>query len=393
MDARSALLLLASLAAAACSSSPSGAFGESPDPGARGSSETPGSEAPNGGAITLTSFGDPGSGSCVPGAPNVFLNAICSCQDLEEVGTLTTHALTGAASVAVNGRTDAITGADIAGSFTPYNGLTAGAHLVVRDDVITTETVDGAGVFSIGGDLSVGGDLNFGGELTVGGMLRLANPASVIIPIHSGGSGPYAAPAAPPCSCDASTFLPISQEIANAALHNDNAAHGLSTDGGSFLGVGQITLPTGSYYFHDVTHLDVGKINIQGSVSVYFDGTSINVGVGQFSVAAGSSLDLYIGGSLTTAGGVALGDYSHPEKFRLFVGGAGSTVATAGEQAWSGLIYAPQADIEFVGATEVHGAVFANSLTWGGALDVSYIGGVLSAGSSCPTPPAPPTAK
>jgi hypothetical protein len=349
-----------------------------------------GSETTSPASGSFGSFGPPGSGACVPQAPGAFYNAICVCEDLTEAGTLTTHApAQGQASVGVNGRSAAGTGASIEGSFTAYDGLDVGGLLSVRDDVVSTQTVDGAGVFDIGKDLSVGGPFTFAGALSVDGTLRLAQPSTVFVPVHVSQTGPYTAPSSPPCGCDAASLLPIAQAVAQAAIQNDNAAHGLATDGASLVGAGSLTLTTGSYYFEDVTRIGLGEIDIQGNVSVYLDGPSVTVGVGQFSIAPGSSLDLYVSGVLATAGAVALGDPSHPEAFRLFVGGAGSMIATAGAQAWSGLVYAPQADVAFGGVTEVHGSIFAKTLTWGGALDVTYSGGALTSGSTCPTPPAP----
>jgi hypothetical protein len=366
--------------------------------GCGGTPSSGGSVEPDAAAVTVTSsdggldfgpIGSPGSGACVPGAPSAFANAVCVCDDLIESGDLLTHSLVtgGAASVGVNGRITAGTYMNVEGSSTAYGGLMASGTVYVRDDVASTQAVDGAGLLSVGQDLSVGGTFDFAGALTVGGTLRLQSASTVLVPLHVGQTGPYVAPSGPPCGCDASALLPIAQAVAAAATTNDDAAHGLDPDGASLVALGSLTLTTGSYYFHDVTRLGVGTIDVQGAVSVYLDGQSLSIGAGQFSIASGSSLDLYVSGTLASAGDVLLGDLAHPEAFRLFVGGAGSMIATSGDQAWSGLVYAPQADVTFSGVTYVHGAIFAKSLVWAGLLDVSYAGGALSAGTSCPSPP------
>jgi hypothetical protein len=339
-------------------------------------------------------FGAPGSGACVPKAPSAFVNAVCVCEDMDEAGLLDTHAPKGGtASVGVNGRYYAGTGATIEGSYMAYGGFTVAGEVTIRDDLVSTGSVTGVGVLDVGMDLSAGGAFTFGGDLTVDGALRLAKGSTVFefAPSHIGHKGPYVAPSGPPCACATPSLLPIAREVSAAATENDDAAHGLSSDGATLLGKSDITLTTGKYYFHDTTRLAVAKIAIQGAVALFVDGATFNIGLGQFSISPGSSLDIYVSGTLATAGAVELGDPTRPEAFRLFVGGAGSLVATVGEQAWSGLVYAPQANVDFGGVTDVHGSVFAKTLSWVGVLDVTYAGGPRSAGPGCTAPPPPPT--
>ena len=130
-------------------------------------------------------------------------------------------------------------------------------------------------------------------------------------------------------------------------------------------------------------------------MAIYFDGTTISVGSDQIQLLPGASLDMYVSGLMATAGSVVLGDPSNPQSFRLFVGGAGSMMVTAGAQTYYGLVYAPQADVVFAGVTQVDGSVFAKSLTWAGILDVTYAG-PSSSTTSCPpssppSSPSPPT--
>src|SRR5580700_5036158 len=75
-------------------------------------------------------FGAPGSGACVPKAPSAFVDAVCVCEDLDEAGLLDTHAPTGGtASVGVNGRYYAGTGATIEGSYIAYGGFTVAGEV------------------------------------------------------------------------------------------------------------------------------------------------------------------------------------------------------------------------------------------------------------------------
>jgi hypothetical protein len=258
--------------------------------------------------------------------------------------------------------------------------------LSVRDGALTTGDLDGAGAFVVGGDLSVGGALRFVGELSVGGALRLANPGVVLPGAKTNGTAPYVAPAGPPCGCDPSTLLPIAQIVSEAATNNDNATLGIGTSGADLLGAGTLSLPAGRYYFKDVTRLGAGQIGIHGAVALFIDGSIEEVGIDQIAIDAGASLDLYVSGTMATAGVVQLGDPGHPEVFRLFIGGSGSVLATAGVEGWNGLLYAPQAHVAFAGVISVAGAIFAGSLDWAGILDVTYAGAWASSSSSCARP-------
>ena len=335
--------------------------------------------------------GGPGSGSCVPGAPATFADAICVCRGLAMAGALRTHAPAGAsASVGVDEAARMATGTSIEGAFVPYTSLDVAGGLDVRDALTTTGTLDGAGELNVGGDLSVGAQLVFAGGLQVGGALRLASPGVTVPGATSSSTAPYVAPAGPPCACDPSSLLPIAQGVAAAKAKNDDAAHGLSPDGVDLLGAGTITLTTGTYYFEGIDRVGAGKIVIDGAVALYFDASTITVGVDRIKLNPGASLDMYVSGLLATAGSVVLGDPSNPQAFRLFVGGAGSMMVTAGTQTFYGLVYAPQADVVFAGVTSVDGSVFAKSLTWAGILDVTYAGPSSSSPPNCPPPSSPP---
>jgi hypothetical protein len=302
-------------------------------------------------------------------------------------GALRTHAPPGAsASVGVDEDTAMATGTSIEGDFVPYRALTVSGDLTVRDALTTTGNLSGAGRLNVGKDLSVGGLLTFAGALNVAGALRLASPGA-IVPGTKAATGPYTAPAGPPCDCDPAHLLPVAQKVAAAAASNDDAEHGLTPDSLDVVGTSTITLTTGSYYFKDLTRAGAEKIVIDGAVTVYLDGTGASAGDGEIELRPGASLDLYVSGLLATAGRVTLGDPTHPERFRLFVGGAGSMLVTAGSQTYYGLVYAPQADVVFSGVTQVDGAVFAKSLTWAGALDVTYAGPGSGATTCPPTPP------
>ena len=154
---------------------------------------------------------------------------------------------------------------------------------------------------------SVGGAFGFAGDLEVGGASPARPPRGHPSGALVGSSAPYGAPAGPPCGCDPSALLPIASAAAAAASNNDNAAAGLGTSGADLLGVGDLVLPSGRYYVKDVTRIGAGKVEIQGAVALYVDGSIDEVGADRISLDAGASLDLYVSGALATAGSVVLG--------------------------------------------------------------------------------------
>jgi hypothetical protein len=318
-------------------------------------------------------------------APTVFQNALCLCQDFDSVGaSIAAHGANGqAASVGVNGRSNVVGLDSVDGSWAAYGGMSGTGRVHVNGDLVTTADLDGVGEVDVGGDLSVGGSISSVGALSVGGTLRVAgNDATLgLDQVHA--TGPYAAPAGPPCACDGATFLDVAAKVAAAKTQNDNAAHGLATSLAT-VGLSAITLSTGSYYFDHVETIGAIKITIDGVVALYLDGSLDTVGAEQFDVKPNATLDLYVSGAVRTVGALGLG--SDPASVRLYVGGANAAVLSVGLQELSAMIYAPTAQIAFVGATLIHGAVFGRDLDGVGLLTLDYTAPAAPNPNQC-TPP------
>ena len=345
----------------------------------------------SGGAPAPVLAGLPSSAGCSAGSAPLFANAICVCEELAQAGTLVTVAPSGgAANVGVNGRSSAATGTIIDGSYVAFGGLALAGDVKVKSDLVSAGDITGAGTLRVGHDLG-GASLAFAGDLDVAGTLRVAHPTAVPTP-HAGTVGPFTAPASAPCGCDPASLFDVAGAVANAALHNDDAARGFSADGLDLLGQQDRTLTSGVYYAKSVTRVGKGKVVIDGAVKLYIDGSIVSVGENQIVLKPGATLDLFVTGLIATAGSVDLGDPSRPDAFRLYLGGEGSASVTAGSQSYHGLIYAPRATVAFAGVTEVVGAVFAKQLVWAGDLRVTYASGAGAAspaecqGPSAPTP-------
>jgi hypothetical protein len=64
----------------------------------------------------------------------------------------------------------------------------------------------------------------------------------------------------------------------------------------------------GSDYIGDMTRIGNVRLNIEGSVAIFVDGSINSIGKERFHVAHGSSLDLYVAGSVTSVGDVGYGN-------------------------------------------------------------------------------------
>ena len=113
------------------------------------------------------------------------------------------------------------------------------------------------------------------------------------------------------------------------------------------IGYTDLTLETGSYYFGgSVQSIGFQSIRVKGAVSMYIDGSLEQIGAEVFDIADGSTLDLYVRGTVRTIGHLRLGDAKNPAALRLFIGGDDEVSLAIGNQIFHGAIYAPQGAAE-----------------------------------------------
>ncbi|HET6614136.1 MAG TPA: hypothetical protein VFG83_19190 [Kofleriaceae bacterium] len=318
---------------------------------------------------------DPGAAYAVcpeSPAPELFDHALCLCEDFAEVGQLVVGpgADGDAARVGINGAMSVVNQTIIDGSLFANLGINAVAELSVGDDTLTTGDATWVGDMSVGGDLAAGGDVGGVGYLSVGDTLRVAGTTSFLGGSDVTAKGPYSAPAGPPCGCDPATFFDVGAAVTAAADDNDNAAAGLPTSIAS-IGDTEVTLATGSYYFDGVTTVGRTRFVIDGAVALYIDGAIETVGQELFSLADGATLDLYVSGAVATVGQV-VSDTGAGSQFRLYVGGDDPVLVSVGQQIFRGNIYAPTAQVAYVGDTTIDGALFARNLAGVGRLNINY---------------------
>ena len=318
-------------------------------------------------------------------AGDVFENVVCICDDVRDVGELLVGTNTGdPATVGVNGEVHFVNRAEIRGdvvAFTKYSAVTD-SH--IDGNLITAGGADMVAHLDVGGDLEVGANLSAVGGLRVGGALRVGGESTILGTEDIGSEEAYGNTPAQPCDCNPDTFFDVAGAVAAAATNNDNAAINIGTSL-TAVGVNRLDLGSGSYYFDEFAAVGDTQILIDGAVAIYVEGDLTSVGEQSFHIMDGSTLDLYVSGTVATVGNTTLGDPSDPSAFRLYVGGSGSMSLGVGRTRFNGSIYAPEAVLAYVGDTEVRGALFAKELNAVGRLTLGYAA-PGDPGDDCPDP-------
>ena len=317
--------------------------------------------------------------TCPP--PSLFGNGVCTCHDLMNTGEL--HVLPGpggSGSVGVNGKTRLTGASEVSGSLVTWGGLSA-VGCSVGDSLVTPGDAMFTGAATVGGDAVIGGDLQAVGTIDVGGELEVGGSSLLLGGGTIASRAPYQALGSqPPCECDPSSFFDVAGAVAAAR----QAASGQSS--WNSVGKAEIQLTTGSYYVTSSVVVGQATIDIAGSVSVFVDGSLGSVGSAQWRLAPGAQLDLFVSGNVGSVGQLFAGDPMAPAAFRLYVGGSGVTALLGvGQTEFYGDIYAPLADVQYVGDTRIVGSIFASSILGTGRLEIDY-GDSTTPPNSC-TPP------
>jgi len=309
---------------------------------------------------------------CPP--PTVFEHAICTCEDLSQVGEL--HVRPGPAgvgSVGVNGTTDLVDDADVAGSWIAWGGFSS-VGVSVGDTLVTPADVDIVGDARIH-DAVVGGDLLAVGSLAIDGSLQLGGNLDIVGDSAIASRAPYAAPIGPPCGCDDSQLFDVATAVEAARIATGGAW--------SYVGDSEIHLATGSYYVTSAQLVGDTTIYVDGRVALFVDGSLEAVGSARWVIAHGAALDLFVSKDADFVGDLVAGAESDPEAFRLYVGGDAATVGTS---TFYGSLYAPRANVSYVGDTTIVGSIFARNIDGVGTLTIDY-GKPLTPPQSCEQPP------
>jgi hypothetical protein len=308
--------------------------------------------------------------------------AICTCQDLALTGEgFVAHSTSGqTADVGVNGVDRVVGDHHVSGSMIAMGGFTGVGNVEVGNDLATAADIVGVGRVVTGGNLMVGGQLTNVGVLQVGGTLGVGNDASLVGGQSIANRGAYVAPSEP-CGC-AAPVVDVTQKISDARTGATNLGKQLD------VGETELELQTGNYFLESFSSVGLTRITVDGAVALYVAGDFQQVGGESITLTPGSTLDLYVGGNFSTVGGEGFGLHADPGAVRIFLAQSDDVSFAVGAQLFNASIYAPQADLALVGATKVHGAIFAKSLTGVGLLDIDYVSPQAADPDVC-MPPAP----
>ena len=338
-------------------------------------------DGPGSGEVTASNpFGLTPAQCAASPAPAVFGNGLCVCGDFNDIGNLVVDGAGDGnlGSVGVNGTTKIINNAKVAGSWASGKGFSGIGNVNVGLSMYTPGDLSVAGNMEIGKNLHVGGKMSGFGRLAVKGELGVRGANSVIGYQQIAAEGTYQDAPEAPCGCSGKGYLDVGAAIDRAKSKNDNGAKDVPSSLGA-VGVAVLTLETGSYYFGgSVQSIGFQRIRVKGAVSMYIDGSLEQIGAEVFDLADGSTLDLYVRGTVRTIGHFRLGDAKNPAALRLFIAGGEEISLAIGNQIFHGAIYAPKASLKYVGNTIVEGALFANELTGIGNLEIR---------AARPTPP------
>jgi len=275
-------------------------------------------------------------------------HAVCACESLQGVGQW-----------------------NVAGSLLAHDGVQGVGSLDVRDDAVTFGSFGTTGAVKIGRNLAVKGDLQQVGRLEVGGQAKVGGQT---FSIGSARLQPTAFDLTDRLPCDCAG-LDVATQVAEAK--NDALVRRLSDV--QSVGNHRAVLTTGSYFLPSFESVGNATISIQGAVALYVEGDVQLVGKGMLDVPAGSTLDLYIAGGLQMVGALFTTP-PQPGAVRLYVAGQYQAV---GRQDLTMSLYAPKADVQFVGDTAIAGSILARSIAAVGQLDVAYATPVTPAPSTC----------
>jgi hypothetical protein len=316
---------------------------------------------------------------------------MCLCEDLTDVGLLTVSGgAGGAGAVGVNGKVRMVNLSRFADSLIAHAGFSAVADAEVSGALSTAGDASWVGRLKVGDDLSVGGDARGLGLLQLGGALRVAGRTSLLGLSAAIARADYE-PEEPPCPCDPSTFFDVQAAVEAGRDSNDNASIGLEA-GLRQVGLSSLTLPSGSYYVSDPKSIGALTIEVTGKVALYVDGHLDSIGLERLRISPDAELDLYVSGGLRSVGLSANGSPEASSRLRIYVRGDAPVLLSVGAQAFYGAIYAPEAELAYVGATRIVGSLFARTLRGVGALSIEHgASGTLDPDDCDPSDPSDPS--
>lgn len=311
----------------------------------------------------------------------LFQKAVCICEDLSDIGNgITTKSLAAflgladsdhTSHVGVNGHIGSIGNLHVDGILDVGENLGNIGNVRVKNDLFVGQGLTNAGNIQIDGDTFVGGSLGGVGRLSIKGALSVTGSIFYLgLLAYETLFENAAFPTHDPCACDLDEVLDV-----GALVAAQRGAAQVNLPSG--IGHTDIRLNSGDYYADDDS-LFIGNsfFRVEGAVRLFVEADINLIGNRIIYLAEGATLDMYISGSVRTIGNFLGGlpeNHAAAHSVRIYIGGDSDvSLDVVGNEVFWGGIYAPMADVHFIGNMIVKGALFARNVRGIGNLMVVY---------------------
>ncbi|MCH2107913.1 MAG: hypothetical protein MK135_01170 [Polyangiaceae bacterium] len=270
--------------------------------------------------------------------------------------------------------------------------LSIGGSLWGGSDMSTTGTTTVAEDLYVYQDWESGSNVTIEGDGLMGGSFK-GNSST---PTVGGTWNPNwsSVPSDGPCDCGANTFdIGAMISAASNSSYNNNdlltatQINTLNVPGNN----GAVTLDCGKYYINKIGNgADTLDLTLNAPVALFVAGNLQVKTLRVYFATASATLDLFVGGGVTTqnGGSFSLGSATAPWRSRLYVDG--STFNLQGTSNIAGNIYAPNATYTTSNQSQtIYGAISVDLLNSNGPLTMHYDEAIQQAGDECVVEPPP----
>jgi hypothetical protein len=133
---------------------------------------------------------------------------------------------------------------------------------------------------------------------------------------------------------------------------------------------------SGNYQLSSLSMSGNSEFLVKGDTVLYINGSWSMNGNSQITILPGASLKVYVSGSVSLAGNGIMNMSQNATKFILYGLPSSKTMSLSGNAAFTGIIYAPNANLSLNGSGstiyDVVGAVVANSAEFNGNFQFHY---------------------
>jgi hypothetical protein len=352
-----------------------------------------------GGPPIVITDGDAGT-TCTGGiAQNIFTWALCSCTDVTVSQTLLTDSYDSSkgpyqappyqlgGGVGLNGMLTVSNGANVYGTLWASSsaGVVASTPTAVYQDLHAGGSIGTSTSIAVSDDAYVAGDI--GGNVSIGKTLYQSAAGTRASSVTYGSLKVQAVNVPQPC-CGPSDQVPVAAVVAGAAGKNDDGTAGFAdTVLASGSTVQRLDLPCGNYYFTEISPDRPLTIVAHGHTAIYVQGDVTSSNPIEFTLDPGTTLDVFIAGTIKASQVLTLGNPNYPALMRVYVGTNGalafSQVANIAADFYA--MYAHP--VSWSQAATVYGSVYVGDFIASQVASIHYDRAALTTGQDCPPPP------